>query len=112
MELIEVREEYIKARRLAQKETRERRLTGKPTEPAVLDEILGEGFAGNVVDLGIVNIPVERIVGTKSAGRIMAFSAGFLPMLGSETEFAQKWIHLCKSHLSDEGIRSPIVCYE
>ena len=112
MDVLEAREEYIKARRLAQKEVREMRLQGKDTELAVLDEILGEGFSGNTMDIGVVNIPVERIVGTKSAGRIAAFSPGFLPMLGPETEFAQKWIHLCVAHMSDEGIRSPVVCYE
>ena len=112
MDVLEAREEYIKARRLAQKEVREMRLQGKDTELAVLDEILGDGFSGNTIDIGVVNIPVERIIGTKSAGRIAAFSPGFLPMLGPETEFAQKWIHLCVSHMSDEGIRSPVVCYE
>ena len=112
MDILEAREEYLKARRLAQKEIRELSLQGKATEPAVLDDILEDSFAATTVEVGIVDIPVERIVGTKSAGRISAFSPGFLPMLGAETEFAQKWMHLCIAHLSDEGIRSPVLCYE
>ena len=109
---MEAREEYLKARRLAQKEIKELSLRGKDIEPAVLDAILGENYTGSTQEIGIVNVPVERIVGTKSAGRIGAFSPGFMPVLGVETEFAQKWMHLCVSHLSDEGIRNPVLCYE
>lgn len=110
--LLESREEYIKARRLAQKEVKEQKVQGKETEPAVLDEILGENYTGAVQEVGLVNIPVERILGTKTAGRISAFSAGFGPLLPPETEFGQKWMHLCAAHMSDEGIRTPIICYE
>ena len=112
MDILEAREEYLKARRLAQKEIRELSLQGKETEPAVLDAIIGENYTGSTVEMGVVNIPVERIVGTKSAGRIGAFSPGFMPILGIETEFAQKWMHLCIAHLSDEGIHNPVLCYE
>ena len=55
---------------------------------------------------------MERIVGIKSAGRTSAFTAGFLPLLDQDSEFAVKWMNLCEDHLSDEGIRDPILCYE
>ena len=35
-----------------------------------------------------------------------------MPLLGEETEFAQKWMALCEANLSDTGIREPILCYE
>ena len=112
MDLLEAREEYLKARRLAQKEIRELRSQGRETEPAVLDDILGQSYTTTTQELGVVNIPARRIVGTKTAGRISAFSPGFLPLLDDETEFAQKWMHLCADHMSDEGIRNPITCFE
>ena len=112
MDLLEAREEYVKARRLAQKEVKELRVQGKEEEPLVLDEILGETVTLSTQDIGCVNVPVERIVGTKTAGRVSAFSAGFYPLLDTETEFAQKWMHLCADHMSDEGIRNPIICFE
>ena len=112
MDLLEAREEYLKARRLAQKEVRELRSQGKATEPAVLDDVFGQTYTATIQEVGIVNIPSRRIVGTKTAGRISAFSPGFLPLLDDETEFAQKWMHLCADHMSDEGIRNPIICYE
>ena len=106
----EAMEEYQKALKLGQKEARECQLKGKPVNPEVLHQLAGD-LADRSVSVGLVEIPAERIVGTKTAGRITAFSPGFLPLLGKETEFAAKWVELCAAHLS-EGIRDPIVCYE
>lgn len=81
--------------------------------PAVLDTILEQRhiIAPTEVSLGLVSIPIERIVGTKSKGRSQSFSKNFYPILKENTEFAAKWISLCSAHL-DEGIREPIKAYE
>ena len=105
-------EEYAQALRRGQKEYRELLMAGKPPHPAVLDEILPEALDNVTVEVGLVDIPAERIVGTKSAGRITAFTASFLPLLDSKSEFGNKWIHLCKAHLGDTGITDPIMCFE
>ena len=107
---MEAMEEYQKALKLGQKEARECQLKGKPVNPEVLHQLAGD-LADRSIAVGLVEIPAERIVGTKTAGRITAFSPSFLPLLGKETEFAAKWVELCAAHLS-EGIRDPIVCYE
>ncbi len=111
MSRLEVIDEYSKALKLGQKEVREVAAKGKPTNPAVLHQIVGELAADSSVRIGLVEVPMNRIVGTKTAGRISAFSPTFYPLLPKETEFAAKWIELCAAHLS-EGIRDPIVCYE
>ena len=105
-------EEYSQALRQGQKEYRELLMAGKSPHPAVLDEILPENSSDIVVDVGLVEIPSERIVGTKSAGRITAFTATFKPLLDQKSEFATKWINLCTAHLGDVGITDPILCYE
>ena len=105
-------EEYALALRQGQKEFRELAAAGRPTYPAVLDEILADSTVNAVLDIGTFEIPADRIIGTKSAGRITAFTASFLPLLGDETEFAKKWVNLCADHLGDIGIRDPIICYE
>jgi len=107
----EAREEYLNAQKQGHKEYREASAAKKPKHPLVLDELLPEGMSDQYTDVGLVEIPAERIVGVKSAGRITAFSASFLPLLDVNTEFAAKWIDLCAAHLS-EGIREPILCYE
>ena len=105
-------DEYIQALKAGQKELKELSAAGKPTHPAVLDELLPENTAETVVDVGLVEIPAERIVGTKSAGRITAFTPTFKPLLDPKSEFAMKWVSLCAAHLGDTGITDPILCYE
>lgn len=108
----EAREEYARAMKAGHKEYKECTAETRRAHPLVLEELLPEGLADQYVDVGLVEIPAERIVGTKSAGRITAFSPSFYPLLEPGTEFAAKWIELCAAHLSDEGIRDPILCYE
>ncbi len=112
MDHLEAQAEYAHALKMGQKEYKDQVAQGHSGYPAVLDELLRDTPTGAVTDIGIIEIPAERIVGTKTAGRTTAFSANFLPLLGQDTEFAYKWMNLCSAHLSDEGIRDPILCYE
>ena len=112
MNITEAREEYALALKAGQKEQKDLLAGGIFPYPAVLDDILPAENVDTVVNIGLVEIPAERIVGTKTAGRVTAFTKRFLPLLGPESEFAHKWVSLCAAHLSDEGIRDPIVCYE
>ena len=112
MDFQTAKEEYMTALSRGKKELKELTAEGKSPHPAVLDDILG-GREGDVIqELGLVDIPSNRIVGTKSAGRITAFTASFLPLLGPDSEFAVKWYTLCRDHLGETGIREPILCYE
>ena len=105
--------EYIRAQRMAQREYRERVMAGKDPYPAVLDDILPDSTTPEAVqDIGLVEIPSERIVGVKSSGRIAAFTASFLPLLDEGSEFGMKWAALCEAHLGEAGIQEPIVCFE
>ncbi len=104
------REEYVLAQKLGLKEQKALTAAGKNPAPAVLDELLPDKTL-SARELGIMEIPADRIVGTVSAGRTGAFSADFRPLLNVDSEFACKWITLCAAHLG-EGIREPILCYE
>ena len=88
-------DEYSQALRLGQKEYRELVMAGQNPHPEVLDEILPELATESVYNVGLVDIPTERIVGTKTAGRITAFTATFRPLLEQKSEFGTKWISLC-----------------
>lgn len=102
--LAEALADYNKALRLGKRE-------GKSLP--VLDDILKEKkiTAAREIPLGLVQIPSEQLVGTKTAGRSAAFSKSFYPLLKDSTEFAGKWMELYKAHLT-EGIREPIKAYE
>lgn len=104
-------EEYRKARQLGQKEAKLCQTRGGSPYLPVLDEILAEETTCGEMDLGLVNVPMELIVGTRSAGRSKALSRSFMPLMEEDSEFAGKWIALCKAHM-DEGINDPIKAFE
>jgi len=106
------RDEYQAALKEGQREYKELTAAGRNPYPAVLDELLPDLGALTVQELPCQEIPMDRIVGTRTAGRVSALTAGFLPLLSEESEFAQKWMALCQAHLSDTGIRDAIACYE
>ena len=104
--------EYSQAMKMGLKECKDLAAAGKDPYPAVLDNILPNNNLLSVQEVPTMEIPVDLIAGIKTAGRTAAFSAGFLPILAEDSEFAAKWVALCDAHLSDEGIRDPILCYE
>ena len=104
--------EYTAALKRGQKYYKNALAKGTYPYPQVLDEILDERFSAGRIELGLVRIPADLIVGTKSMGRRAAFAGNFMPLLELDSEFATKWITLCEANLGDEGIRDPIRCYE
>lgn len=104
-------EEYAKARKSAQKAYRTSLLKGSYPYLQVLDEILSFTKTTSEVDLGLVEIPLDQIAGTKTAGRTQAFASNFMPLLPEDSEFASKWSSLYHAHL-EEGIRDPIKACE
>ena len=59
---------------------------GEDPYPQVLDEIVNPADA-SPVNIGLVEIPIELIVGTYSGGRKNAFAGNFMPLLPENTEF-------------------------
>ena len=104
-------EQYAKALKSGQKYAKAAQAQGLSPYPAVLDEVeAGYEIAGQF-ELGLLTIPTELIVGTRSAGRTAALAGNFMPLLDPDTEFGAKWIRLCEAHM-EEGIRDPILAYE
>ena len=76
-----------------------------------LDEII-KIYDFSLVKIGLVNVPEELIVGTKTSGRKIAFASNFMPLLKQGSEFSAKWMRVCNYHLSDSGISEAPVAYE
>ena len=104
--------QYAEALKTGRKTYKDRVLRGQYPYPQALDEILDDTMSAGQVDLGLLEIPTDRITGTKTQGRRDAFAADFMPLMPQNSEFATKWITLCAAHLSDEGIREPVRCFE
>lgn len=103
--------DYEKAYKSGRKNYQFKVLQQKEPTLQVLDDILPPKGSYSEVPLGLVNIPIDQIVGTKTNARSNAFASNFMPILDADTEFAHKWISLSNSHL-EEGIRDPIKAYE
>ena len=102
---------YREALKLGQRESRACVSKGLSPCLPVLDDFISEERSMGGVDLGVVEIPTEFLVGTKTRGRVHSFAPNFMPLLDVKSEFAEKWQLLCTAHLK-EGIREPIVAYE
>ena len=103
--------DYTGALRLGRKQYQAAVAKGEYPYLPVLDDILANAEIASEVSLGIMDVPLERIVGTKTQGRTQAFASNFMPLLGEKTEFGAKWAYLY-DHQIEEGIHDPIVAYE
>mgnify|MGYP000597534454 CR=1 FL=1 len=68
-----VSEDYIKAYKMGKKDYQARMMRGEVPTLKVLDDILPSRGSYSEVPLGLVQIPIDQIVGTKSGGRSSAF---------------------------------------
>ena len=102
---------YKEALKLGQKEYRARKAMDESPYLPALDDLLPLNRTLNGEYLGLMEIPSEFIIGTKTRSRTNSFASNFMPIQDADTEFAGKWQKLCESHLS-EGIQEPIKAYE
>ena len=103
---------YSKALKAGLREHKHCMASGVPSYVQVLDEVFPDSNSAQQQSVGLMEIPIDLIVGTKTAGRQYALSPSFLPLLSPQSEFANKWANLCVAHLGEVGIREPIICYE
>ncbi|MBO4997361.1 MAG: BMP family ABC transporter substrate-binding protein [Lachnospira sp.] len=103
--------DYMDALKLGNKEYRNAISNGEYPYLPVLDEILKHVEIEKEVNLGLVELPLNRIVGTSTAGRTQAFARNFMPLLEYGSEFSAKWASLSDAQV-EEGIRDPIKVYE
>ena len=103
--------EYSEALKLGKKEYRARIAKGQFPYLPVLDEILSEADIQTEQNMGLVQVPLDFVVGTSTMGRTYSFAANFMPILDEETEFAVKWSNLSDAQMN-EGIRDPIKAFE
>ena len=70
----------------------------------VLEDMVPNINALSRVTLGILSVPLYRVVGSVSQGRSYAFANNFMPILDVNSEFGTKWSALYAS-MEEEGLR-------
>lgn len=103
--------DYEEARKLGKKEYKYCVSIGRSPYLPVLEEILSNEQVQTEQYMGLLNIPLDFVVGTATAGRTTAFAANFMPILDDSSEFSFKWDVLSDAQVN-EGIRDPIKVYE
>lgn len=103
--------EYKQALKLGEKAYRSAVAKGEYPYLPALDDLLSPVKIVREENLGIVEIPIDQIVGTKTAGRQNAFAVNFMPLMEYGSEFATKWSNLYDFQTT-EGNRDPIFVYE
>ena len=103
--------EYTAALKQGRRSYRTAITKGKYPYLPVLDEMISYTEVATIENLGIMDIPLSKIVGTKTEGRSNAFANNFMPLLPENSEFGTKWSALYKHQIND-GITDPIVVYE
>ncbi len=104
-------EDYRKACKRGRREVSDAVAHGRYPYLPALDDLLDGGRGAGEVSMGVLEVPMELVVGTKTRSRSNMFSCGFLPIADADTEFAVKWSRLYDAQVS-EGIRDPVVVYE
>ena len=104
-------DDYVKARKLGERQCRRAVSAGRYPYLPALDDIVEDVNSLNEVPIGLTEIPIDMIAGTRTKGRQNAFSSGFMPILHDKTEFAVKWSHLYDVQI-EEGIRDAVKVYE
>ena len=112
MPVLDIMDTYNDARKKGLRAMRAAQAEGTYPYLPALDEMLGaEGERLSQKNLGVKEIPLDMVVGTKTKGRQNSFACNFMPILEFDTEFGMKWGKVYNYHM-EVGISDPIKCYE
>lgn len=103
---------YRKAHKKGMKSVRKMARQGANPYLLSLDSFLKDEMVASRVNLGVMDIPTDKIVGSATRDKQEMYSFDFLPLSNPDTDFSTKWCKLYWYYLSNKGIRCPISCYE
>ena len=102
---------FQNARKLALKEYSKSISKGEVGYLPSLEGLIKNSDIVSEVSLGVVELPLKKIIGTYSHLRSLSFAKNFMPLLDKQSEFQTKWTNLYNIQLK-EGIRDSIKVYE
>lgn len=111
MEQIQLQETYEQALKLGKQAWNQKVFKGESGYLRTLDNMLQKRDIVTEYPLGLVEIPIRKIIGTYTHGRSVSFADNYMPIMDVKSEFALKWMHLYDYHI-EKGIDDPIKVYE
>ena len=85
-------DEYIKALKAGEKEYKAKLSAGEYPYLPALDDVCPDNDTMPQRSMGLIELPVDLIAGTKTRARQNSFAPDFMPLLDIDTEFASKWM--------------------
>lgn len=108
----EVQQRYLQVHQLAKRSVCKAERKRKEASPRELKYDMDKSATVDSIELGVVEIPVNQIVGTAVFGEKDLYSPDFMPVASANSPYAEQWCQIYMDYLSDEGWRSPIRCVE
>lgn len=106
-----MQQDYEKAKKIADRTYRRAVQAGQYPYLPALNYMVRDIDKYAQRDLGVREVPIDMIAGTRTEGRQNAFASDFMPLVEAGSEFAGKWSTLYDSVL-EEGIHDPVKIYE
>ena len=104
-------ENYSDAKKIGNRDVRKAISNGKYPYIKALEYQKEDFLISTKKSIGLIEIPIDLIVGTMTQTRAQMFSETFLPIADSNSEFASKWQSVYNHQIND-GISDPIEVYE
>lgn len=109
----EIHEQYQKAYAMARKNLQDRKKQRLPVCPAALNTLLDEKMISYRLDLGILEIPTNLIVGVaEETEQTLLYTKEFLPVAVPNSDFADIWRSIYRAMLDTEETVDEIACFE
>ena len=109
----ELHEQYQNAYALGMKSLQDKKKQRLAVCPAALNTLLDEKMVSYRMDLGVLEIPTNLIVGvSKASEEMMLYTKEFLPISVPNSAFADCWRGLYKKLNADKAFDEEINCYE
>ena len=103
---------YNAAYRHAKRRMKESGEFGTEMYPKDLSSLLDEKAIAESVDVGVIDIPVDQIVGVADCVEEARYTAGFLPVSPTKSGYAEHWRELYVNYMEDKKFLSRLYCYE
>ena len=100
-------ERYSVIQNRAKRVVRKDSFNGKDAALPVPESVLNKNKVAGEVDLDVVDISVNQIVGIASDSDRGIYTSDYLPLLSIKSEYAEKWIQLFVADFSDAGLAGP-----
>ena len=109
----EIKEQYQRAYAFATRDQQKDKKLGLPAGPVVLEKILDEAMISDKLDMGILDVPTNMIVGSaRSMERNAMYSRDLLPLSHPNSAYAELWRKLYAELASEEKFDEEIKCVE